>query len=167
MEELITKASKIYNIIFVVAVNFMLIPNITFAQNNGNENETESAFNTPNRNETSIFSLYFREEGGLLPVSNYILFDDISNDLVYVNLVTDTISQKMLQNSETKILRDAILIARFFDLKPVYEGEGADIRKYLLTITDGEKSKTVSWNDASQVPEELNDLIKEIKKLSS
>ena len=80
----------------------MLIPNITFAQNNGNENETESAFNTPNRNETSIFSLYFREEGGLLPVSNYILFDDISNDLVYVNLVTDTISQKMLQNSETK-----------------------------------------------------------------
>lgn len=148
MKELITKVIKMHNIIFLLASSFVLIPNNTFAQDNTNENATESTTNISNRNETSVFSLYFKEEVGLLPVSNYVLFDNLSKDLVYINLITDTISEKTLQNSETKRLRDAILVAQFFDLKPVYEGEGADIRKYLLTITDGEKSKTVSWNDA-------------------
>src|SRR6266540_7378714 len=127
MEELFSKMGEIRVIICILALNFVLIPNSIFAQDNTNETVTKLADNALNRNETSIFAFYFKESGGLVPVNNYVLFDNLSKELVHVNLVNESISKNVLKEGETKNLRDAILIAQFFDLKPVYKGEGADI----------------------------------------
>jgi hypothetical protein len=122
--------------------------------------------------DTSIIAFYFKESGGLAPVNNYVLFDSLSKALVHVNLVNESISEKLLEDveGETKNLRIAIIAAEFFDLKPVNEGKGKDLREYLLTVTDMGapsplKSRTVSWNDASKVAGVLNNVVTEIKKL--
>jgi hypothetical protein len=167
MEELLTNGLRMSIIVCLLVVNFVLMPNIIFAQqhNNTNENTTESSSSTPKSTENSVFSFYFKEEGGLLPVNIYVLFDNLSKEFVQVNLITDTVSERTLQNAETSNLRDAILAAQFFDLRSAYVGVGADIRNYLLTITYGTNSKTISWNDASVVPESLNNIVAEITNL--
>jgi hypothetical protein len=165
MEKLFAKVSELSIFICMVALSFVLIPNITIARDNTNVSVTQIVDNASKRNEASVFSFYFKEKGGLVPVNNFVFFDNLSKELVHVNLVNDSISEKILENEETKNLRDAISNASFFYLRPVYKGEGADIKKYLLTVTDDGISKTVSWNDASQVPETLNNVIAEIKKL--
>jgi hypothetical protein len=165
MKDLFAQVSEINIIICMLALNFVLIPNITFAQDNTNESVIQLVDNASKRSGTSDFSFYFKEKGGLVPVDSYVLFDSLSKKLVHGDLVNDSISEKMVQSGETKELRDAILIAKFFDLKSVYEGVGADTITYQLTVTDDGKSKTVFWNDASQVPETLNNVITEIKKL--
>jgi hypothetical protein len=123
-------------------------------------------------NDTSIFAFYFKESGGLLPVNNYVLFDSLSKELVHVNLDNKSVSKKLLKDVEgqTKNLRDAILIAQFFDLKPVYNAGGPDMIRFLLTVTDmgapsPSKSKTVSWYDGSEVHGVLSNVVTEIKKL--
>lgn len=123
-------------------------------------------------NDTSIFAFYFKESGGLAPVNNYVLFDSLSKELVHVNLDNKSVSKKLLKDVEgqTKNLRDAILIAEFFNLRPIYNGGGKDIIKFLLTVTDmgapsPSKSKTVSWNDGSEVAGVLNNVVTEIRKL--
>jgi hypothetical protein len=165
VEELTAKVRKMYVIFSILVLNCIAIPSITFAQDGTSENETEFEENDLNSNETPIFSFYFREEGGFFPVNNYILFDNLSKQIVHVDLISDSISEEMIQNSGTKNLRKAIQVAQFFDLKPMYEGDGYDTRKYLLTITDGEKSNTVSWSDDSQGSSTLNKIITQIKKL--
>jgi len=162
---LTAKVRKIYAVFYILVLNCIVIPSITFAQDDTSESETEFEENDLNRNETPIFSFYFKEEGGLFPVNNYILFDNLSKQIVHVDLISDSISEEMVQNSGTKNLRKAIHLAQFFDLKPMLEGDGYDTRKYLLTITDGEKSNTVSWSDDSQGSSTLNKIITQIKKL--
>ena len=64
-----------------------------------------------------------------------------------------------------KNLQEYILRNQFFEAKTYYPGEGADLISYLLTITMNDRSKTVYWNDASDRPQGLNEIARQIKAL--
>lgn len=165
MKELFAYLREIRIFICILALNFALIPNITFAENITIDGPIQLLDNGSKSNGNSDFSFYFKEKGGLVPVDNYVQYDSFSKKLVHGDLANNSIYERMPSKGEIKTLCDAILVAKFFDLKSVYEGAGADTITYQLTVTSDGKSKTVLWNDASQVPETLNNVITQIEKL--
>ena len=156
---------EIYAIFYLLVLTCIAIPSIIFAQDSTSEDVSEFEENDVNGKESPIFSFFFREQGGFFPVNVYILFDNLSSQIVHVNLISGAISENTIQNSGTKSLRHAVQVSQFFDLNPVYEDVGSDTRNYFLTISDGENSNTVSWNDGSQGSSSLKKIVTQIKKL--
>src|SRR6476469_7448533 len=93
MKELFSHVSEIRIVTCMLALNFVLIPNITFAQNSTIDGVIQLLHNESKNNEISDFSFYFKEKGGLVPVDNYVQYDSFSKKLVRGDLVNNSISE--------------------------------------------------------------------------